>query len=51
MTSPPRAVSGDEVDPSISVYPDYANSIFYVTNIATAERILQAAQVTTDSQS
>ena len=40
-----RKVRADEVDPDVKFYPDYCNSIFYVFNVATAIKIVNAAKV------
>ena len=40
-----RKVRADEVDPEVKFYPDYCNSIFYVFNVATAIKIVNAAKV------
>ena len=40
-----RKVRADEVDPDVKFYPDYCNSIFYVFNVATAFKIVNAAKV------
>jgi hypothetical protein len=39
-----RRVSAEEVDPRLTVYPDYCNGIFYMTNPATAARLVTAAR-------
>ena len=43
---PPRSVKDDEVDPEVKFYPDYCNSIFYVFDVPTATKIVNAAKVT-----
>ena len=40
-----RAVTGEEVEPGLLVYPDYCNSIFYMFNIPTAARMVEEAKV------
>ena len=40
-----RKVRADEVDPEVKIYPDYCNSIFYVFNVATAIKVVNAAKV------
>ena len=46
MYCPPRSVKDDEVDPEVKFYPDYCNSIFYVFDVPTATKIVNAAKVT-----
>ena len=41
-----RKVTADEIDLEVKMYPDYCNSIFYVFNVATAVKIVDAAKVT-----
>ena len=41
-----RAVRNDEIGPEVKIYPDYCNSIFYVFNVATASKMVEAAKVT-----
>jgi len=38
------AVTADEVNPARKYYPHYCNSIFYIFNVATATKIVEAAK-------
>ena len=39
-------MTADEVNPARKYYPHYCNSIFYIFNVATATKIVEAAKVT-----
>ena len=39
-------MTADEVNPARKYYPHYCNSIFYIFNVATAAKIVEAAKVT-----